>query len=81
MRTISAADANRYFSRLLREVKAGETVVVTSRGEPVARIEPARSADADDAERRRAFAELLAHLNTVKPLNLGRITRDEIYDD
>lgn len=34
MRNVSAADANRHFSRLLRDVQAGETVTVTSRGFP-----------------------------------------------
>jgi prevent-host-death family protein len=41
MKTVSAAEANRQFSRILREVRAGETVLVTSRGEPVAKIVPA----------------------------------------
>lgn len=40
MRTVSAADANRHFSSLLQEVKAGKSITVTSRGEPVAQITP-----------------------------------------
>jgi antitoxin (DNA-binding transcriptional repressor) of toxin-antitoxin stability system len=34
MKTISAADANRHFSRVLREVSQGEHVTVVSRGRP-----------------------------------------------
>jgi len=36
----SATDANRRFSELLRTVKKGRSVVVTSHGKPVARITP-----------------------------------------
>ena len=37
---VSAADANRRFSELLRTVKKGRSVVVTSHGKPVAKISP-----------------------------------------
>ncbi len=37
---ISATDANRYFSALIRGVQVGQSYVVTSHGRPVARIVP-----------------------------------------
>ncbi|MBN6745743.1 type II toxin-antitoxin system prevent-host-death family antitoxin, partial [Acidithiobacillus sp. MC2.1] len=48
MRTVTAADANRQFSSVLREVSQGETFTVVSRGRPVATIAPA---SADHARR------------------------------
>ena len=36
MKTVTAAEANRQFSTGLREVAHGESVLVTSRGKPVA---------------------------------------------
>ena len=42
-KSISAADANRSFSQVLREVREGRTYIVTSHGKPVARIAPAQS--------------------------------------
>ena len=42
MKTVSAANANRHFSKILRDVRAGETVLITSRGEPVGQIQPRR---------------------------------------
>lgn len=82
MKTISAADANRHFSKLLRDVKAGETVIVTSRGEPVARIEPARPEDCEKARREAAFAKLMARLRSQPAMNIPITwTRDELYDD
>nr|WP_292230726.1 type II toxin-antitoxin system Phd/YefM family antitoxin [Mesorhizobium sp.] len=38
---MSAADANRRFSHILRAVREGQSYVVTSHGRPVARIVPA----------------------------------------
>ena len=40
MKTISAGDANRHFSNLLRDVATGEVITVLSRGKPVATISP-----------------------------------------
>ena len=39
-KAISAADANRKFSQVLREVRQGQSYVVTSHGRAVARIAP-----------------------------------------
>jgi prevent-host-death family protein len=79
MKTVTAAEANRQFSAVLREVAQGERVMVTSRGKPVATIEPLRpragTARAGAAKRR-----LLAHLATVKPVGARDWTRDDLYD-
>ena len=78
-KSISAAEANRNFSRLLRAVREGQSFVVTSHGAPVARIVPAkRSGAAVAAAKRRLFARLRAQPFQV----LGeRWTRDSLYDD
>jgi prevent-host-death family protein len=78
MKTVSAAEANRHFSKILREVRAGETVLVTSRGEPVAEIVPT---DGEKLDRAAALSRLLAHLDAQPVLNLPRVRRDELYDD
>ena len=44
-KAVSAADANRRFSELLRTVKKGRSVVVTSHGKPVAKITPVAEDD------------------------------------
>lgn len=76
---ISAADANRRFSQLLRGVRDDHTTyVVTSHGKPVARITPV---DESSNVTRRARELLLARLKSQPALNAGRWTRDELYDD
>lgn len=75
-KSISAADANRKFSQLLREVREGRSYVVTSHGRPVARIEPVeKEHDAD-----RARDALLKRLRSQKAIDIGPWTRDELYD-
>jgi prevent-host-death family protein len=74
--TISAADANRSFSRVLRGVREGRRYIVTSHGRPIAQIIPVEKHD-----REAARAALFARLASQPALNLPRWTRDELYDD
>jgi len=78
VKTITATDANRNFSRLLREVAAGATVTIVSRGRPVAVVTPSRD---EDAARLAAKRALLARLRRAKPSGRRNWTRDELYDD
>jgi prevent-host-death family protein len=83
-KTISAAEANRQFSRVLREVREeGASFTVTSHGEPVARIVPADHAKTAEEKSRRdeAWKQLLERLRSQPALNLGKWSRDELYDD
>lgn len=75
--TISAADANRRFSEVLRTVKGGASVLVTSHGRPVARIVPITD---EGRSREKARAALFARLKKQRPVKVGRWTRDELYD-
>src|SRR5271169_3829286 len=70
---VSAADANRRFSELLRTVKKGRSVVVTSHGKPVARITPV---DEDERAAKGARSALFARLRSERVVNAGRWTRD-----
>jgi prevent-host-death family protein len=76
--TVSAADANRRFSELLRTVQAGRSVIITSHGRPVAKIVPIAE---DDSAREGARSALFARLRTQRAANAGPWTRDELYDD
>jgi len=77
-KAVSAAQANRNFSQLLRGVRDGDSYVITSHGKPVARIIPFTARDAvADAARTALFKRLRAQRGTV----IGRWTRDELYED
>lgn len=75
---VSAADANRKFSKLLRAVREGQSYVVTSHGKAVAKIVPA---DKDDEAMRGARAALLKRLGSEPVATIGRWSRDELYED
>jgi prevent-host-death family protein len=77
-KTVSAADANRRFSELLRTVKNGRSVIVTSHGKPVAKITPVVEDRRTEEATRSA---LLARLRSQRAVNVGRWKRDELYDD
>lgn len=77
MKTITAGDANRHFSSLLREVTTGEVITVLSRGKPVATIAPVRS---DSLERETAKINLLSRLRQQTPSGARDWTRDELYE-
>ncbi|MBX9701497.1 MAG: type II toxin-antitoxin system prevent-host-death family antitoxin [Acetobacteraceae bacterium] len=81
-RTVTAAEANRAFSRLLREVGQGNSFTVTSHGRPVARIVPCDDEAAVRADRRRRWSELMDHLRAQPAMDppIGPWTRDELYE-
>jgi len=74
--TVSAAEANRQFSRILRAVEAGETFTVTSHGLPVARIaliEPA------DPAQLAALDRLMSRLRDQASVDVG--TKEEFLSE
>ena len=76
---VSAADANRDFSKLLRRVRDGGSYIITSHGKPVAKIVPF---DAKDCIRAAARGTLFSRLEGQPPGRpIGRWTRDELYED
>ena len=75
MKAISAGDANRYFSKLLRQVAKGEVFTVLSRGKHVATISPADSAS---GERAAARLNLFKRLRQQAPSGARNWTRDKL---
>ena len=73
---VPAAEANRSFSKLLRMVREGGRITITSHGEPVAVLGPPGSTG---VERLEALEVLETHWASVTPVVAGAWTRDEIY--
>jgi prevent-host-death family protein len=76
-KAISAADANRKFSQVLREVRQGQSYVVTSHGRPVARIAPVNG---DRTTAKDARSLLLDRLRSERVVKVGRWKRDDLYE-
>ncbi len=82
MHTIAATDANRSFSRLLREVAQGQHISITSRGVPVAVLSPVNE---HLAQREAAKQRLLERLNQQRasaPASVPAVnwSRDDLYN-
>lgn len=77
MKTVTAAEANRQFSRVLREISQGETFTVLSRGTPVATIAPAR---AGEVAQRAAKSTLLTRLRGQPASGERDWAREELYE-
>ena len=77
MKSLSAADANRNFSAVLREVGRGEEILVVSRGTPVARITGVK---AQDKTRSIAKIALLQRLQSQKISGAIDWKRSDLYD-
>ena len=77
-KAVSAADANRNLSELLRGVRQGRSYVVTSHGKPIARLVPLESSNPVAAGARTA---LLARLHSQRPVDIGRWKREDLYED
>jgi len=77
-KAVSAADANRKFSKLLRTIREGHSYVVTSHGKPVAKIVPVEKNDAVTPGARSA---LLKRLRSEPVVSIDPWSRDELYED
>jgi prevent-host-death family protein len=74
---ISAADANRKFSKLLRAVRGGQSYLVTSHGKAVAKIVPVKK---NNGVTRGAKSALLKRLRSEAVVTIGWC-RDELYEN
>ena len=80
-KTITLREANQTFSRVVREVEAGEEFTITRNGEPVARLVPVRRERVLTPEQLAAVERTRRRMEKGWPLNIGRINREELYDE
>jgi prevent-host-death family protein len=80
MRHVTAREANQNFARLLSSVEAGDQVVISKRGRPVAVISPYRAEQT--AAREAATAEFLAVLREplISAKDFRTFSRDEMHE-
>jgi prevent-host-death family protein len=71
MKTAAVSELKALLSKYLSKVKAGEEIVVTDRGKPVAKIVPIR----------RAEMEIAPHLLTLERSGLARIGKSALPAD
>jgi prevent-host-death family protein len=84
MSSVGAREANRSFSKILKEAENGKTVTITRNGKPVARLVPATQPPLENAmsaeERTKARDEFLKLLEKGFDLGGKGFTRDEMNE-
>ena len=80
MPTIGAREANRSFSKILKEAENGKAVTITRNGRPVARLEPVDLRPKSEKERKKAHKELMELLEKGFDLGGKGFTRDEMHE-
>ena len=78
MKTVSARDANQHFSKLLADAEAGEEVVITRRGRPVARL--VRDTGMSPEDKEKALQELRKIMERGVRFEGPPMTRDEMHE-
>jgi prevent-host-death family protein len=71
METIQASEAKTHFLRILDKVERGESIIITRRGRPVARLSPQVS---DDRQQVKRAIEEMRRLRQ----RIGRLSLEEI---
>jgi prevent-host-death family protein len=79
-KTVTLRDANQNFAKYVREVQAGEEIVITRRGEPVAKLLPVSRKRVLTPEQQAARRRALARMKKGWDLGDWKIPREEIYD-
>ena len=74
---ISLREANQHLSRYVAQVEKGSEILITRRGIPVARLTGVARQQRVSREQRQALARLRA---SARPLHIGRIRREDVYD-
>lgn len=78
--TVTAAEANRAFSKLLRQAQQGTRVTITSHGKPVAQLGPIDGDAAELEKRLKALERLRERWAKTEPVVVGPWTREELYE-
>ncbi|CAO3416949.1 type II toxin-antitoxin system Phd/YefM family antitoxin [Azospirillum endophyticum] len=80
---VSAAEANRDFAKMLREVEGGARITITKDGKPVAVLSPAEASRNDgsmNVDRSHAHRRMMDLLAQGMPLDFrGGVDRDDVH--
>jgi prevent-host-death family protein len=79
-KTVTLRDANQSFARCIREVEAGEELVITRNGKPVARLSPVSGRRVLTPEQEAAWERLEAAMERGWNIGAGPLDRDTLHE-
>ncbi len=80
MSSVGAREANRSFSKILKEAESGKTVTITRNGKPVARLVPVGPPPLSNRARKKSLDRLMKLLEKGYDLGGKGFTRDEMHE-
>jgi prevent-host-death family protein len=80
MKTMTLRDANQSFARCIREVEAGEEIVITRNGTPVARLSPVSECRILTADQQAALERTLKRMDEGWELAPWKFDRDAAHE-
>ncbi len=79
-KTMTLREANQNFARCVREVEAGEEIVITRNGEPVVRMSPARTQRVLTPEQEAAWERTRQRMEQGWDIGAGPLDRDALHE-
>ena len=79
-KTISLQDADRSFARCIQDVEAGEDILITRDGKPVARLSRADTRTLPTPEQTAAWEQWKAAMERGWDIGASRFDRDSLHE-
>jgi prevent-host-death family protein len=79
-KTLTLRDANQTFARCIREVEAGEDIVITRNGKPVARLSPINQQRVLTPEQQAAWERTQQRMAKGWDIGAGPLDRDSLHE-
>ena len=79
-RTVTLREANQSFARCIREVEAGEELIITRNGTPVARLSPVSPRRVLTPEQEAAWERLRTAMDKGWDIGAGPLDRDSLHE-
>jgi prevent-host-death family protein len=79
-KTMTLREANQSFARCVREVEAGEEILITRNGAPVARLSPVSKQRVLTPEQQAAWERVKCAMEQGWELDAGRLDRDALHE-
>ncbi len=79
-KTVTLREANQSFARCIRAVEAGEELVITRNGKPVARLSPVSGRRVLTPEQEAAWERLKAQMEKGWNIGAGPLDRDALHE-
>ncbi len=80
-RRVSTTEVEQNLTSILHDIEEGETFVITSNGEEVARILPVEEFDPKSEKAKQARKVLFERLRNTNVIDIGPWTRAELYEE